>query len=313
MARKCIGVDVAKDWIDAADLDGACRRIEATPQQLAAFARAALRDGAFVVFEASGGYDAPLRAALERAGVPFSRVNPARARHFARAMGRMGKADRVDAFMLAELGARLDPPETPPRARAERQLQELVARRRQVVGMRKQEQTRLHQVGSTRIRRLIERTIRRFDADIALLDREIAKTLANSEAFARRAARLVSAPGVGPVVAATLIAELPELGQLDRRKIAALAGLAPIADDNGRRRGTRRIGGGRPVVRRALYLAALSAGRWDPGLAAFRASLRDAGKRPKQVVIAVARRLLVMLNAMLRDGREWRPATPAAA
>lgn len=307
-----IGVDVSKDWIDAFDLEKGARRLDATPRTLAVFARQAARRGAFVVFEATGGYDARLCAALEQAGAAFHRVNPARARAFAKALGRLAKTDQVDAKLLAEMGARFDLEPTAPRPEEERALKALTTRRRQLVEMRKQERTRLQQTGDRSIRAAITRHILLLDRQIAQMETRVAETINASERFSRQQQLLVSAPGLGPVVSATLLAELPELGQLDRRRIAALAGLAPMADDTGKRTGPRRIRGGRPVVRDMLYIAGLAASRCCPRLAAFRQGLEAKGRTPKQAIIAVARRLLVMLNAMMRDGRPFERATLAA-
>ena len=304
-----IGVDVSMDWLDIHHPCPGHRRgtqqIANGGRELTAFARRAARAGAWVIFEATGGYDRALCEALEQAGARFSRVNPARARDFARAIGVIGKTDRVDAQMLALMGERLRPALTEPVPPARRALQAQVTRRFQLVEMRKQEATRLKQTADTEacadIRShiaLLGRRIARFDARIETLTTE-------DEAFARIERRLRTAPGIGPVVAATLIAELPELGSLDRRRIAALAGLAPVARDSGKRNPPRAIAGGRPVLRRMLYLAALQASRRHPIFMAFRARLQNQGKSPKTAIIAVARKLLTILNAMLRSQTDF--------
>ena len=308
MARFVIGVDVAKDWIDARPLGGKAERIAMDPKALRRFAEGAAKAGAFVVFEASGGYDRPLRAALEAAEATHARVNPAQVRQFARATGVAAKTDRVDAGVLMEMGARLDLAPTAPLPPARRALQALAARRRQLVEMRKQEQTRLQQTADPLARRSIARVIALLDREIKAFEAKIAATIAADPELGEIARRLQTAPGVGPIVAATLLAELPELGRLDRRHIAALVGLAPIADDTGRRRGVRRIRGGRPIPRSLLYIAALHASRHDAGFRAFRARLQAAGKSVKQALVATARKLLTTLNAMLRTGTDFVPA-----
>lgn len=303
-----VGVDVAKDWLDIYHASHGATRINNSPAAARSFAVRCAKEGVWVVFEASGGYDHQLRDALETAQVRFSRINPRQARDFAKAMGVIGKTDRVDARMLAELGDRLTPAQTPTLPPDRRALQAQATRRRQLVEMRKQEATRLQQT---------EDPVSRADIRgvIALLDRRIAKVEARMVALASASLelaaidrRLRSAPGVGPVVAATLIAELPELGQIDRRSIAALAGLAPIARDSGRRSGPRSIGGGRPIVRTILYLAALQASRRSPEFIHFRERLQAAGKSVKAAIIATARKLVVTLNAMLASGTDYRPA-----
>lgn len=242
---------------------------------------------------------------LEAGEVRFSRVNPRQARDFARAMGVIGKTDRVDARMLVELGARLRPAATQPLAAARRALQAQTMRRRQLVEIRKQEATRLHQTVDRQVRADITSLI-------AVLDRRIAKVEAQMPALVKADPemqavdrRLQTAPGVGPIMAATLLAEMPELGQLDRRRIAALAGLAPIARDSGKRVGPRSIGGGRPIVRTILYLAALQASRRSATFRDFRQRLQLAGKPTKTALIAIARKLLVTLNAMLAAGADY--------
>jgi hypothetical protein len=213
-------------------------------------AEAAAREGARVVFEATGGYDRPLAAALAAAGVAYAKVNPAQARQFARAIGVAAKTDRVDAGVLAEMGARLELAPAMPVTPARRELQALATRRRQLVGMRKQELTRSQQTQDPLAGASIARAIAFFDCEIKELDDRIAAAVAAEPELAEPARRLRTMPGVGPVIAAGLLAELPELGHLDRRAIAALAGLSPVADDSGHRRGRRRrscCGGGDEV------------------------------------------------------------------
>jgi transposase len=222
-------------------------------------------------------------------------------------MGVIGKTDRVDARMLAELGARLTPAPTQPLRPERRTLQAQATRRRQLVEMRKQEATRLQQTADPVARADIRGVIALLDRRIAKIEKRIADLVSADPELAAIDRRLRTAPGVGPVVAATLITELPELGQIDRRSIAALAGLAPIARDSGRRSGPRSIGGGRPIVRTILYLAALQASRRSPGFIHFRERLQAAGKSVKAAIIATARKLVVTLNAMLATGTDYRP------
>jgi transposase len=301
-----VGVDVAKDWLDVHHPGRGPRRIDNSPAAARALAEACARQGAWVIFEASGGYDRVLREALEAAGARFSRVNPRQARDFARAMGVIGKTDRVDARMLCELGARLRPAPTEPLAAARRAVQAQATRRRQLVEMRKQEETRLQQTADPDARADIRSLILVLDRRVARIEARMTALVAADPEAAALDRRLRTAPGVGPIVAATLIAELPELGQLDRRRIAALAGLAPVARDSGRRTPPRAIDGGRPVVRTILYLAALQASRRCAAFKDFRDRLQAAGKPVKAALIATARKLLVTLNAMIASGTDYR-------
>lgn len=309
LPREVLGVDVAKDWIDIFALStGGRQRVATTKAALAAFARAAV--GAFVVFEASGGYERPLAAALAQAGVSFVRVNPRQARDFARATGRLAKTDRVDAEILARMGQALDlaptPPEDPHRAR----LADLIARRDDIGGMMRAEKNRAATARDPWIARQIAGVIRVLERHLARLEAEIAALLAACERLSAEARRLRSVPGVGSLVSATLVARLPELGRLDHRRIAALAGLAPHACDSGLSRGKRHIWGGRADVRRTLYLAAFVASNRDPRFKAFRQRLQAAGKPTKVALTACARKLLTILNAMVRAGEDYR--RPAA-
>jgi transposase len=310
MQQTFIGVDVAKGWLDIHHPERKPYRIDNTPKGTKAFARICAKEGTWVIFEASGGYDRILREALEEAQVRFSRVNPRQARDFARAMGVIGKTDQVDARMLSELGARLNPPQTEPLAPSRRALQAQTVRRRQLVDLRKQEDTRLKQTVDPDVCADIKSLIVVLQRRIVKIEKEMVRLVNADQELAEVNDILQSAPGVGPIVAATLISELPELGRVDRRAIAALAGLAPVARDSGKRSGPRAIEGGRPVVRTILYLAGLHASRASSNFGEFRKRLEGAGKRPKAAIIATARKLLVTLNAMIATGQRYTPQVP---
>lgn len=228
-----IGVDVAKSWLDIYHPSRGAKRIENTPASVRSLARAAAREGSWVIFEVSGGNDRALRDGLEAAQASFSRVNPRQARDFARAMGVIGKTDRVDAWMLATFGKKLQPPQTPPVSPTRQALLAQITRCRQLVEMRKQEATRLQQTTDCVSRSDIESLILILDRRIEKVEIKIAEIIRSAPELADTDRRLQSVPGVGTIVAATLMAELPEIGTTDRRKIAALAGLAPIARDSG--------------------------------------------------------------------------------
>ena len=234
-------------------------------------------------------------------GVPFARVNPGRARHFARAAGYLAKTDRIDARMLASLGQCLDPPPASP-ANPERETLALLHRRRdQLVAARKQERTRAHECRHHAVAASIAGHIAWLDGEIATLEAAIADLIKASATLSPAARLLRSVPGVGPVTAATLLALAPELGSRSPGQIAALAGLAPINADSGQFRGQRSIRGGRSRLRQALYIAAVAASRSSGRFGTFYRSLRRAGKPPKLAFIALARKILVTLNAIARD------------
>lgn len=308
--QNILGVDAAKDWIDTHDLaSGRGGRIDMTPRALKAFAAALPKDG-LVVFEASGGYERPLMAALEAEGLAYARVNPRQARAFARATGRLAKTDRVDARVLAEMGKALALKPAAPADPARRRLAELVARRGDLVGMITAETNRLGQAADPFVRRSIQTLLVVLKRRKLAIEKEIETQTRRSDQLAARNRRLRTAPGVGPCVAAAILAFLPELGASERRPIASLAGLAPHAHDSGQRQGRRKIHGGRPDVRRALYTAAFVASQRDPELKAMRERLIKAGKPFKVAIIACARKLLTILNAMIRDGRDYQPQPP---
>jgi transposase len=308
--RQVLGVDVAKDWIDICDLAaGQIRRIDTTSRALNAFARNLAGRGALVVFEASGGYERPLMAALEAKGIPYARVNPRQAREFARATGRLAKTDRVDARVLAEMGRALDLKPAAPVDPARRRLAELVARREDLLAAITAETNRLGQARDRFVKADIKSHVALLKRRKLAIETEIAAHKRQNQELAAIDRRLRTAPGVGPAIASVIAALLPELGALDRRAIASLAGLAPHACDSGRRNGKRQVWGGRAEVRRALYLAAFIASRYDPGFKALRQRMTKAGKPLKVTLIAIARKLLIALNAIVRDNRDFQTRT----
>lgn len=302
MPQAVIGCDLSRAVIDICELpSGRIRQIANTPDAIAVWLDTLDHD-IRLVFEATSGCDCDcdLIAALATRGQPFSRVNPRQAREFARATGTLAKTDRVDARVLAQMGAALNLPATIPLSPARSRLANFLRRRRQLVDMRKAEKLHRHSAGQPEIAQAIEAMIDLLSQQIADLDRQIAGFIAQDQALSEQAQLLNAVPGIGPTVLATLLGELPELGTLCRRKIASLAGLAPHARESGTWRGARRIWGGRRKVREALYIAALNASRRIPVLIAMRDRMRAKGKPPKTILIAVARQLLVILNAMIR-------------
>jgi len=301
MPQSVTGCDLSRAFIDLCRLPcGTTQRIPNTPHAIAAWAGSLERD-VLVVFEATSGCDGNLIAALIQREQPFSRVNPRQAREFARATGVLAKTDRVDARVLAQMGAALPLAITVPRTAVRSRLTDFLRRRRQLVEMRKAEKLHRHSAGQDEIATAIEAMIKLLTRQIADLDHRIAGLIEQDPTLASQARLLNGVPGIGPTVLATLLGELPELGTLCRRRIASLAGLAPHARESGTWRGARRIWGGRRKVREALYIAALTASRRVPVLIAMRDRMRQNGKAPKTILIAIARRLLVILNAMIRS------------
>ena len=293
-----VGIDVSKHHLDIFDHE----RTERVPNSKASIALLVERwRGCFVLFEATGRYDAQLRQGLQTAGVAFARVNPARARDFARATGRLAKTDAIDARMLALMAQSLSIARERESDTEREALARAHKRRDQLVQTRQQERTRLTECDEADLRDSLERHLHWLDQEIAGLDAKIRGLLETSERLAQNARKLRSIPGIGPVAATTLLALVPELGSLSPKKIAALAGLAPFNVDSGQFRGIRRIKGGRKRVRDALYMAAVAAARSHARFKAIYQRLRAAGKAAKVALIAVARKLLVTANAVLRD------------
>ena len=297
-----VGIDISKHHLDIFDgAVGRPERVSNDPQAAAALAARFAGADAFVLFEATGSYDLALRRAFEAASVAFARVNPARARDFARAAGFLAKTDRIDARMLAIMAQSLRPRAQAPADPARETLASLSRRRDQLVAMRKQERTRRSACSDQEMVDDIDRHLDWLNHAIAKLDDAIRQLIRTSATLKQAANRLRSVPGIGPVAAATLLALLPELGTRSPKAIAALAGLAPINADSGLRRGKRHIRGGRKRVRDALYMAAVAAARSKSRFAATYRALIKAGKPPKLALIAIARRILVTLNAITRD------------
>ena len=304
-----VGIDVSKSTLDI--FDAAIGRVERISNASAAIAAHIERwrsRPVLVLFEATGRYDRLLRHSLQQAGIAFARVNPERARNFARAFGFLAKTDAVDARMLALMAERLRPESHAPSQPGRERLRALHRRRDQLVHMRAQERTRLSEAGEEEERCDIQRHIAWLTEQIKVFDGRIRRLIAAAQELAQLHKRLCQAPGVGPVAATTLLALMPELGARSPKAIAALAGLAPLNRDSGTLRGKRTIAGGRKRVRDALYMASLTAVRSSPHYNRIYKSFLAAGKAKKLALIAIARKLLLALNAMVRDNADFKPA-----
>lgn len=306
--QRFVGIDVSKDCLDAHLLpEGTTRRFDNTPAGITALV-AWLQPLAptLVVLEATGGYERPAIAAVSLKGLPVSLVNPKRVRDFAGALGRRAKTDELDAEVLAQFAQRVRPPVRPLADADTRELQALVTRRNQLIEMRTMESNRLAGATSRPIRRSIEAILRVLEKEIGKADADLGKAIENSPAWKAKDELLQSIPGIGPVTSRTLLADLPELGTLTREQVAALVGVAPVNRDSGRWNGKRFIAGGRAAVRRVLYLGSQAARQGNAVLAAFADRLEKAGKAPKVIRIALARKLIIIANAVLRDQKPWR-------
>jgi transposase len=306
-ASRYLGLDIAKATVAvASEPAGLAQEFSTDAAGLAALVAACQAEPVtLIVLEATGGYEAPVAAALATAGLPLAIVNPRQVRAFAKALGRLAKTDAIDAQVLALFGARVQPEPRPLPSVATQELEALLTRRRQLLEMLHTERQRRRTAQGRVVRRSLDAHIRWLERQVVDSDAELEALIQASPLWRLQDELLQSVPGVGPTLARTLLGSLPELGRLDRRQIAALVGVAPHACDSGTRRGARHCWGGRPVVRRVLYMAAVVAARWNPQLRAFYERLRQTGKPAKVALLAVARKLLVILNAMLRDQRPW--------
>jgi transposase len=311
-----VGIDVSKDRLDVAVRPSGEHWSEPNGPTLSdAFVkRLRALQPTLIVVEATGGLEAVLVATLAQAKLPVVVVNPKRVRDFARASGQLAKTDQLDADMLARFGEAIRPPVRPlPDAESER-LAALVTRRRQVLDILTSERNRQRTVAGE-LRARIAKHLAWLEAEVADLDQELRQSIDQNPAWQALDEVLQSTPSIGPVTALTLIADLPELGQVDGQAIAALVGVAPMNRDSGQKRGKRRTQGGRARVRSVLYMAALSASRFNPVIRAFYERLLKRGKEPKVALVACMRKLLVILNAMVKNKQPWREAnkTEAAA
>jgi transposase len=320
--ERAVGIDVSKSWLDVAvGATGPVARVPNTISGQAAVVAQLLALGAdhrpeLVVIEATGGLERGIADSLDAGGFAVAVVNPRQARAFAQALGRLAKTDRIDAQVLAQYGEAVGPEPRPRPDAAAQEAQSLVARRRQLVEMLTMEKNRLQQLPA-RTQPSVRRHLEFLEEELAEIERQLADEIASNPTWQEVHRRLTTVKGIGPVTATLLILELPELGTLDRKEIAALVGVAPFNRDSGKLRGTRSCWGGRATVRAGLYFPTLAAIRSNPPIRAFYARLLAAGKRKQVAIVACIRRLLTIINVMLRDGTDWEPdraqPTPAAA
>jgi transposase len=302
-----VGIDVAKDKLDLAVLgETHVSQVANSRQGIAHLAcQMQVRQPELIVVEATGGYQRAVVQSLFDAGLPVAVVNPQRVRQYARACGKLAKTDKIDAFLLAEFGKQVQPRRFEARSDAERYLEALLVRRKQMEEMLKAEKNRLRTVHPA-LRSSLETMIAHLKAEMKQLDAEVRKCMDEQENWQQPKALLSSAPGVGTITTATLLAELPELGKMDRKKIAALVGGAPMNFDSGKKRGYRKTKGGRADVRSILYMATLVATRYNPVIKAQYEHLVARGKLKKVALTACMRKFLTILNAMLRDQQPFR-------
>ena len=305
-----VGIDVAKDKLDVSRSDAADAVVDTFVNDAPGIVRivgrmlAAPRP-AMIVIESTGGLERPLLEALLDADLPVALVHPGRVRYFAKALGVLAKTDRIDARVLARFGRLAAPRLREKRSKAEAELRDLVACRRQLVATRTQQSNRRGATVSGSARKSIDAVLATLDKQIASLDKQIRALIDADDDFKHLDELLRSVPGVGPTLAATLAAELPEIGQADRQRVCALVGVAPFADDSGATRGRRSIRGGRAGVRNVLYMATLAAIRCNPVIKVFAQRLDVNGKLKKVGIVACIRKLVSLLNAMIRDGLLW--------
>ena len=306
------GVDVCKEWLDVyVHPSGQILRVSNDRAGLKRLKRVlAALPVARVVMEATGKHHRVAQRSLHAAGLAVAVVNPLRARLFAEAAGKIAKTDAIDARLLAVMGAALEPAETPPSPKALEEVGELVNARTAAMAERTALSNRMATAGTAFLKAELRRRHDACQRHLERLDAEIERRILAEPDMARRHAIVRSIPGIGPVTAAAFLAGMAELGDCSGKQAAMLAGVAPVANDSGQRSGRRAIRGGRMPVRNAAYMAALSASRHNPDLAAFARRLEKAGKRPKIVLVAVMRKLVVLANTLISQNRLWSPIAP---
>ena len=313
MGKAFVGIDVSKDCLEVyVRPSGKGWKVPNTPQgRTMLVKRLAAFSPELVVLESTGGLERAVAEALQEVKIPTAVVNPRQIRDFAKAMGRLAKTDTLDAEVLARFAEVIQPEPRPLVDEHTSQLRELVVRRQQLIKIATAERNRLKRA-SPKMRPRIRRHLEWLEEEIASLDEEIEALKLKREEWVQRDQLLRSVPGVGPVLSATLLGCLPELGTLRGKEIAALVGVAPFNRDSGQWRGKRGIWGGRATVRAVLYMAAVAATRWNPVIREFYLRLTGAGKPAKVALVACMRKLLVILNAIVRDGRPWRYSSASA-
>lgn len=304
-----VGIDVSKSSLDVY-ADPPCAQLPRQP----GYDDAALKQlceavaqlkPTLVVMEASGGLEQRLASELAASAVPVAVVNPRQVRNFARAAGELAKTDAIDARILCAFARAIRPAVRPPKDTDTLELADILARRRQLVDMRVQELQRQHTATTRALRKSLTEHIAWLDKRIERLDEDMGQRLRASDVWRVKDDLLQSIPGVGPVMSRTMLGLCPELGELNRREIAKLVGVAPLANDSGKHRGRRRIWGGRADVRRVLYMATQAAMRHNPDIAAFAQRLKTTGKLPKVVIAACMRKLLTIMNTLLKTRQTW--------
>lgn len=306
-----IGIDVSKHELEVASHESDYRF--RSPNKVSAFGNLiaeliALRP-ARIVLEATGGLELPVVNALHAAGLPVLVINPRQVRDFAKALGQLAKTDRLDARVLAHFGAAVKPPLRPIKSKEDQDLDALTGRRRQLVDILADEKNRCKSAANNTVRDQIKAHIEWLDDSIAELDRQLKTLVQSSVCWQAKDQTLQGVPGIGPVVSFTMIADLPELGKLSRQQISKLVGVAPLNRDSGKQRSPRHIHGGRARLRTVLYMAALTAMRHNPVIKDFYQRLCARGKPHKVAMVACMRKLLTIINVMLRDRTSWNPRT----
>jgi transposase len=307
-----VGIDISKQWLDVAigERDEVVSVENSTQGISTLVAELVQLQPERIAFEATGGYEKALMVALREEHLPAVLVNPRQVRDFARATGRLAKTDQIDARVLAQFASVLKPEPRPMKDEAESELTALVRRRNQLVAQMTMERNRKKLVTSTTVLASLERSISSLKQEVATLDTAINELIEASPASKERDLLYRSAPGVGRGLSSTLLAELPELGRINRKQAGALVGVAPLNWDSGTFRGRRAIWGGRSQVRAALYMATLSAVRHNPALRAFYQRLVTSGKAKKLALVACMRKLLTILNTMAAQKAHWQPLSP---
>lgn len=308
-AEKFVGIDVSKSTLDVCiEPEGQTLHVAYDETGISQIVDC-LKEvrPTLIVLEATGGLEVRIATELASKGLPVAVINPRQARDFAKATGQLAKTDQVDAAVLAAFAKAIRPQVRPLKDEDTCALNDMVSRRRQLIDMRVQETLRLATAASKPLQKNLNKHIVWLDKQIAEIDHDLTKRLRNSDVWRAKDNLLRSIPGVGAVTTLTLLAKCPELGALNRREIAALTGVAPLANDSGKHRGKRFIWGGRADVRAVLYMAALSAIRYNEPIKAFAERLKKSGKPPKVVIVACMRKLITIMNAMLKNNAPWNP------